>query len=104
MVSVVRLADGQPVLITRHAIDAYMARYQTTLAGHAWRALRAAISSPRTRLESVTPADQSRHFKPIHTYITEDGMKLIVAIEPPAPKLLTIYYAPHLALPDMQSA
>ncbi len=102
--STVKFPDGLVVGITHHALSAYQVRYQVPLAANAWRALRAAISHPRTRLQEVTPEELSRHGKTVNAYVTSEGLRLIVVFEESDARLLTCYYSHHLARQEMHFA
>ncbi len=93
MLSAVEFPDGLKVGVTHHALSAYMVRYQVTLAANAWRALRAAVSHPQTRLQQVTAEENNEHGKTVRAYVTAEGLRLIVAEDPVGPRLLTCYYA-----------
>lgn len=97
LLSALKFPDGLTVGVTNHALTAYMIRYQVPVAANAWRALRAAIRHPLTRLQSTTPEEVSRHGKEVLAYVTTDGLRLIVVREPAGQKLLTCYYSRALA-------
>lgn len=96
--SVLAMSDGLRVGVTRHALDAYRVRYQNLVASSAWRALRAAMANPGTRLQHCTPEEASRHGKTIRAYTTPDGLRLIVVVDGSGARLLTCYYSDSAAL------
>lgn len=92
------LPDGLQVGITQHALEAYMVRYQNLVAANAWRALRAAMAQPDTKLQHATADEDSLHGKTIRAYVTSGGMRLIVAMEAGEARLLTCYYSHSAAM------
>lgn len=102
--STMKFPDGLIVGITHHALAAYQVRYQVPLAANAWRALRAAISHPRTHLQEVTPEELSRHGKTVTAYVTSEGLRLIVVHEDTGARLMTCYYSHQAARRESQFA
>lgn len=96
MLSSITFPDGLEAGITHHALTQYMIRYQVPVAANAWRALRAAIQSPTTRLQGSTTEEQSRHGKEVLAYATPEGLRMIVAKEATGAKILTCYYSAQL--------
>jgi hypothetical protein len=96
ILSSITFPDGLQAGVTHHALSQYMIRYQVTVAANAWRALRAAIQSPTTRLQTSTSEEQSSHGKEILAYVTPEGLRLIVAKESTGAKVLTCYYSASL--------
>ena len=91
--STICFPDGLEAGVTHHALSQYMVRYQVSVAANAWRALRAAVQSPTTQLQCTSSEEKTRHGKEILAYVTEEGLRLIVAKEAAGAKILTCYYA-----------
>lgn len=93
LLSSITLPDGLQAGLTQHALNAYMARFQTPTASDAWRSLRAAVQDPLTRPDPASASEINEFGRRVRAYATPHGLRFVVVEADHAARIVTCYYS-----------